>query len=373
MDYEGYPNHIQSVYTDDLNIIDIHNKVIENLEWEYNVLLNTLKHRLQELERVRDELLNSPILTLVRYQTIESQINDLKATINNIDNGKRLNQYIEKSRPHIDHYRDLTNKVVFNKEDPSKIQERLSIIDGYLNVVREFIKIDVIKKPITATKCSVCGLDLSTVYITDTLSYCPSCKVTLSMFNRTPNYSSPSVSKSKNNNYTDRKNFYKALLRFQGKQDVKKLPSDIFTKLDTYFRRYSLPTGEEIRKTRELNEKGQRKGTNLQMMIEAIRRIGESCYEDANLICRIYWGWELPDLTQYENMIMSDYDMFQKEFESIKGSRKSSLNTQLLLYRLLRKNNINVTEDQFKIVKTDSIRQYQEEIIDKIFKKLGWK
>jgi hypothetical protein len=371
-DFE-YPHQIMSVYTDDLNIIDIHDKVVKNLEWESTTMLSILRDRLQQLQSTRDQMLGSSDLTPLRYHTIQSDIDNIKNTIYNIENGKRLNQYIEKSRPYIDKYREMSNRVVFNKEDSYKIQERLTVIDGYLNVVRQYIKIDVIKKPVTASKCNVCGLDLSTVYISDSLGYCPSCKVTLNVFNRTPNYSTPSASKSKNNNYTDRKNFYKALLRFQGKQDVKKLPSDIFTKLDTYFRQYNLPIGEEIKKTRSINEKGQRDGTSLQMMIEAIRRVGESCYEDAHLICRIYWGWELPDLTQYENLIMSDYDAFQREFENIKGQRKSSLNTQLLLYRLLRKNNINVTEDQFKIVKTDTIRQYQEELIDRIFKKLGWK
>jgi hypothetical protein len=92
------------------------------------------------------------------------------------------------------------------------------------------------------------------------------------------------------------------------------------------------------------------------MMFKALSETNNSVfYEDVNLICHLYWGWLLPDISADEDQIMNDYDMTQDVFKKIPKDRRSSLNAQYRLWQHLRIRGYKYPIDDFKIVKTPDI------------------
>jgi hypothetical protein len=154
--------------------------------------------------------------------------------------------------------------------------------------------------------------------------------------------------------YEDRENFWKALQRFQGKQN-NHIPERLFKELDDYFVSFGLLTGKQICSL-ELTKKGTRGNTSRGMMFKALSETNNSVfYEDVNLICHLYWGWLLPDISSDEEQIMNDYDITQEVFKKIPKDRRSSLNAQYRLWQHLRIRGYKYPIDDFKIVKTPDI------------------
>src|SRR5581483_7244727 len=97
--------------------------------------------------------------------------------------------------------------------------------------------------------------------------------------------------------------------------------------------------------------RGRKANTNLVMMWKALHDINYSqLYEDAMLICHLYWGWILPDLSHIEEVILSDYDKTQKVYKSLDKLRSSSLGTQFRLFKHIQLRTNDCDIEDFKIV-----------------------
>jgi hypothetical protein len=282
----------------------------------------------------------------------------LKEEIAAIKQGEKYNSYMARAEPLVAKYKQYACNFSMSNNNDENV---LLTIYRYLDVLRDYVKVDIYQQVSSGNFCPWCGNSVEGMGD----SACPSCREHVVMVNKLPKRTSG------RNNYDDRNNFYRALVRFQGKQESK-LPDELFSHLDQYFKSYRLPTGD-IAKSRPLDERGRRVGTTFAMLITALKNLGYSqYYDDARLICRLYWGWTLPDLSPLEDKIMADYDAFQSVYRTRKNNRKSSLNTQLLLYYLLRRNGVPCYREDFKIITTHEICMAQEIMIKDIFKYLNW-
>ena len=79
---------------------------------------------------------------------------DLKAEIESIETGKKIEEYIEKTKDLIQKYKKLSSKIktiLFDEEKEdnklidAKGKEKLIIIDKYLEIAKKYIQIDVIR------------------------------------------------------------------------------------------------------------------------------------------------------------------------------------------------------------------------------------
>ena len=97
-------------------------------------------------------------------------------------------------------------------------------------------------------------------------------------------------------------------------------------------------------------------------MLDALLETGYSgCYEDINYIMNQYWGWDLPDVSHLEDLILSDYAKTQKVWKNmseLEKGRKSSISTQYRLYRHLQLRGHMCHPDEFKLPQPTSIRTY---------------
>lgn len=173
--------------------------------------------------------------------------------------------------------------------------------------------------------------------------------------------------------YVSRENFIKGLQRFQGKR-ARKLPVDMFERMDSYVKRFDLPVSEVVKKmnVRSDGKRGPKEFTR-RYMKSLLDELGyESYYNDINLITHLYWGWELPNLSMHEEQIKKDYDMAQSVFNDIPKDRQSSLVLPYQLYRHLRRVGYPCDIDDFDIVTTPEIRQSYESIWKEICRRLDW-
>lgn len=340
--------NINSVY----DIEQINDLVNKKIQYKVHSQIPSLNEKIKKL---KEEL--ESVRTQIEKTYLQNEIERIQKEINSLANKKiEYNKSVESIFQYIKEIKE-TKKCLTKKELQTLYSRFLNIIEFFLPEDIEF-EYD---KNSTKTKCFYCGCEK---FFSDTgIIYCSVCFTEIS-----PEISLYSI--NKNNTYSsyvyeERENFKKTIERFQGKQKIK-FPKDMFQKLDEYFRSYGLPTGEEVRNKKLKLDK--------ELLLRALsEKKFNKYYEDINLISNMYWGYELPDISHIENKLLEDYDKFNEVYRRIKKDRKSSLNTQFLLYKLLKRNGYPCSKSDFKLMKTHDIIEYHEEIYKRVCKELNWR
>jgi hypothetical protein len=347
---------LEKVFSENLDISELHEILMKKFDFEKEVKTKLL---LKEIE-IQKQKLNNNELYIIQVKMIESNIEKLKNEYNDIVNEKQKNKYLNLTKDLFIMYNQIGYKkkvISFNnkqikKEDLLNTQYRKKIIEMYLDIFKKFYRIYLIVRQNNKTICPVCQFDLSKLMEEDGI-ICPKCMAEKTVLIHTNIVSEVKYMNSKDG-YEDRENFWKALQRFQGKQN-NHIPDRLFKELDVYFQSFGLPIGKDI-SCLELSKKGTRGNTSRSMMFKSLSETNNSVfYEDVNLICHMYWGWLLPDISADENQIMNDYDTTQEIFKKIPKDRRSSLNAQYRLWQHLRIRGYRYPIDDFKIVKTPDI------------------
>ncbi|PCJ29245.1 MAG: hypothetical protein COA94_02180 [Rickettsiales bacterium] len=351
-------------YTNDINIKYIHTKVLSHFD---NFSTNKLTSELEDLKAMT--LTNMGIFVKVKERI--SAIEEEMATLSNF----KKEEYLKKSLRILNEY-DLVGPFIKHINfDNSEVEidpmfgVRHNIIYKYLDLVKPYIFVDVVRNVKVSNKCKSCKNCLDNLIPQDGTLTCNVCYANIPYVTKTQTCSY-NVTPSNHNNYKDKDNFEKAFNRYQGKQ-VDILPSNIVSVLDEYFKSVNIMIGDDVKKMSKAKIK---KETSRTMMFNALKCIGlSSHYEDINLICHIYWNWILPDVSDLEDTIMKDYDDSQEVFMSIKGEdRRSCLNVQYRLFRHLQIRGHECNHEDFKTITTGETFRYHQIMWEAICKELGW-
>ena len=379
---ENIPKSIDGTYTYDYNIFLIDEILRKKFKQEKKNNLVILRDKLREENKRISEKQN-----MIERKTSRKKIDKYQQDIERYENNIDENTYEKKARPLLDAYEKigpLSTVISFTSiekenneeipEDPDLQNYRHEIIFKYLECARKFIPINLVRELQNNNTCP-CGVSYDEVEIFEDdfgSSVCPNCGIERIKIVRVPFFSDGSRYNNSRNSYEDRANFEKVLLRFQGKQ-ITKPEKILYEKLDEYFISRGLSSSKEYHMMPLLSN-GKKAGTSKELMFESLAAIKCSgYYDDINLICNIFFGWKLPDISHLENAIMKDYDMFQKVYESLDlEGRKSSLNSQWKLYILLRRRNYPCKAKDFKIPRTPHILEYHKTITKKIYEILNW-
>ena len=377
---EDPPDLVRGTYTTDLNINKIHEAILCRFQY-FEASISRFKDQVDSLlDSTNDETKPENEIKL-----IHQQVEKLKAKIYDYENKISLKKYLNDSKPLLEKY----NKVASNsskgivyflknkeKEDNHIVNYRLKVIRDFLDVAKDYIRLEVSQKLMMKFNCPGCGMDLSNIFIDEDsgLSVCPSCGHEKESISHNSTYKDAlRVNSGNRNNYDDCENFRKALHRFQGKQHNRP-PVKLYEQLDAYFIKIKKPIGSEILKLPQ-SEDGRKKGTSREMMFEALADTNNSAfYDDINLILHIYWGWELPNISHLEERIMEDYINTQQVYNSIlKKDRNASLNIQFRLYVHLKAVGYPCTKDDFKIQTSRDSLIFHNEVWKEMCEKTGIK
>ena len=351
---DDVPDNLSVSYVNDFNLLRVHETILRKLKAESSTIENLEDELSWELE-----IIQKPQIIIERNKTLK-RIRTIEAEIEAIQHGTKIDDYLCKAEPMIEEYKKLVpqkRKIDFaakeeeetleEEENNPKYRKKMRLISRYLEFAKKYIKINITQKKKNVNKCG-CGCNLSDVPIDNFgTQICPECKTERYIvgFNL---YKSDTL--ASRNDYSDRDNFEKALMRYQGKQ-VDKIPDTLFGDLDGYFASRCKPLSKEI-KDISLNRRGRKPSTDLPMLYKALLAAGySSLYEDANLIAHRYWGWKLPDVTHLESIIMEDYEKTQRIYNMLQKERSSSLGTQFRLFKHLELRGHPCSIGDFKVVK----------------------
>lgn len=392
------PENVEGVYKYDFNLVDIHDVILKKFDHQKNYEIVTLEQMLLKEKEKSKEYQNmvDRKATLKNIERIEDRIKQIK-------NNSGFDHYINKISPLIEEYNlmgtlskivSFATKKDIPVEEPDELPEtpevqekRHQIIYDFIEVARKYIDLDIIRENKVGNVCQTCHQKLEDIDMDETedsgIIICPNCNTEKISVVRSRFYKDNDRTNNSGNNYEDRTNFLKVLMRYQGKQPDKP-PSELYIKLEHYFSSNKLPKisidgGEPVYVTSEyirnmpLNSEDEKDGTNRSLMCMALRDIGCSGYYDhLNIILNEMWGWKLDDVTHLEDQIMNDYDESQRVYEIIPKDRKSSLNSQFRLYKHLRRLKHHCKSKNFRIPTTPDILEFHENLWSKICEMLSW-
>lgn len=100
-------------------------------------------------------------------------------------------------------------------------------------------------------------------------------------------------------------------------------------------------------------------------------------YEDIHLIYHQITGKPLDDISHLEEALMTDFDTLSKLYDeeyikTKKIARKNFINTQYVLYQLLRRHKYPCKKSDFTFLKTLERKNFHDEVCSYLFQKLGW-
>lgn len=392
------PYKVEGTYKYDFNILDIHNLIIKRFRHQKDHEIKELEERLRAEERKINQRQN-----MVERKASLRVIENLKKKMTDILTDRSFQEYIQKITPLINSYTllgSISKIISFAKnkrndendedeipEDPEAQYRRHQLILDFIEIARKYIQIDLIREVKEGNNCPACGIKLDDSMSSmddEGISFCPNCGIEKISVVRTRFYQDNARTNNSGNNYEDRANFKKVLMRYQGKQPDK--PSvELYTKLTKYFIENEIPkidlkedgirrfvSPEDIR-AMPINMEGEKTGTSRSLMYKALKETGNSdFYDHINVILNEMWGWQLPDVSHLEDQIMEDYDTSQRVYEILPKDRKSSLNSQFRLFKHLRRLGHYCRSKDFRIPTTHDILEFHNTMWAKMCEVLGW-
>jgi hypothetical protein len=176
-----------------------------------------------------------------------------------------------------------------------------------------------------------------------------------------------------NNKYTyDRRSHFRdCIFQFQGKQNVtihKNVYNDIMKRLLSHG--IIPPDYQQLRKEIAFEKVTKE---HIYIFLKDTKYVKH--YEDNVLIYHTLTGKSVPDISYLEEDLMNDFDILVEHYDKkYKNSsdRKNFINTQYVLYQLLKRHKYPCQKEDFNILKTIDRKYYHDEICSELFSELGW-
>ena len=368
---EDLPNKISATYTEDYNIKYVDSVIRKKLQQDKYTRLKDLHNQYKNLEA-----LNQTPQKFIDKTYTQTAMTKLQIEISAIESGENLEKYNDLVHDILAEYlkyEGLVKTIMLDKDKEARPQplnngtrHRLFLIEKYLEIASHYIDIDIIRVADSVVdSCSFCGASLAKIATSEEGTIrCQECQtehdiVILAKLAK----DSARISVSNTTDDESIENFLRAFDRYQGIR-CEYPHESLYEELDEYFIRNDRPIGSVIREL-PLNNRGRRGDTNHKMLWSALSAIAHSeHYENANLIGHIYWGWEIPDVTNFRETIINQYNKTQKVFYQIPSEvrgRNSSLGTQYRLWRHLQLIGHICHPDEFKIAENpESLRTHNK-------------
>ena len=160
------------------------------------------------------------------------------------------------------------------------------------------------------------------------------------------------------NSYSRVNHFYDCMKRYQGKNRLRMKEEDI-EHIENYFRQNYSPetiTRPEVERVCKMLGKKSAKGNESALL----RRLNPKA---------------LDDISHLKTNLLGDFKVFSKEYDILARndlSRKKFLDSQLVLFHILRKRGHDCRPKNFTMIRTDDRKRAHNEICKLIFERLGW-
>ena len=343
-------------YDEETDIHEIHRYVLE----EFQVAAKQIPRLTKEIQDLTLKL-TSGQLRVVDAKQFQSAIEKLQKEIQLRISEEKSKEYLERVSPILEEWALLREKEgpYFKFGEEKKFSPaKLSLIRSFIQVATEYSHLDLTLKPIlTSGVCPYCRRPFEDE---DGKIVCYECGLYQDLLTHEAEFSDlPRINGASNNNYVNRETFLKALCYFQGKQKVD-FPPELWIVFDDHC------AFNHVHKAT----------LNYEQTRPMFKSIGYSgFFDDINLFLFMHQEIrrKLPDVSEYEALIIQDYDQFSQKYAEIKGDeRDSALNAWYLLYILCRRRRIPCSRSDLKMPDTPAIRISNDNIARRVFEALDW-
>ncbi len=354
------------------NLLDIHQSIVDSFTDE-EALLPSLYQRQQELQHFLSESVNVAQLS----DTLTTEATDLSRRIHAIESKENLYFYLLKVSPLIERYYTELSKPVelnFMGESSNIDQTQLhTLYNEYIQLVQhlypkqEFTPLDIKRE------CATCSnVQEKIIQSTNTVA-CSNCGTEHEQVKFTFSYKDTDrINISSKYTYDRRLHFKECMNQFQGKQNSTIKPV-VYEKLIEQLVLHGIVSSDE-----SIPKQERFKNVTKSQIILFLKEIHCSHhYEDLNLIYHQITGKKLEDITHLEKVLLEDFDILSKLYDeeyikTKKITRKNFINTQYVLYQLLRRHKYPCKKTDFTFLKTLERKSFHDEVCSHLFKILGW-
>jgi len=356
----------------DIDILAIHQDILKKFKEDESNLPNY--H--QKLNRITESLELPNLLHKTRTQ-LENNLTDLNEKIADIENKISYNFYIMETTEILNTYKNLlTNPVKINfmgKTSNNNIDKDQLII-SYYQIAQKYINLNIeisskkIEKIIcTSPECN----NTKNVDIVENNYVCTSCGTMLGIVSNFSSYKDVErVNMATKYTYDRKIHFRDCINQFQGKQNAT-IDQKVYDRLIEQFVLHGLLIeGDCI----------QKRCTNItkEHIYIFLKETGYSKhYEDIVLIHVVLTGQKPDDLSNLEPQLLDDFDTLtnaydQKYRKNNQIDRKNFINTQYVLFQLLRRHKYPCKRSDFNILKTIDRKSFHDDVCKSLFEQLGW-
>lgn len=306
-----------------------------------------------------------------KKKELNNELLKLTTKISELENNDPFTEYICITQKIIDEYMKLltipVNISFFKKNNEnSEIEEKKEcLLDQFLNIAKKYISIKTFKRETVRKVSCECGNNNDFTHTENTIT-CEICGMEINIYTIQTNFKDiDRVNLNQKYKYSKRVYFRDTVNRYEGKQN-KKIEKDVYDDLEQWFVKHNLLTENE-----NFHKKHSR--ITKEHIYMSLSETGHNLhYEDINLIHYQFTGVSCPDISNIRTELFEDFDKVMTIYDSLQTDRINSLNSQYILYQLLRRRKIKVNESYFGMLKTrDRLIDY-DEIYKQICLKLEW-
>lgn len=342
----------------------------------------------QQLEDLKSALRSSKDLSHRSTKNLEDSIEKLTKKIYNIEQEIDKQYYTSESIPIIMEYEEILKtpvKINFMGKKPKCNRKNKEITDKYISVASKYKNIPIQHKEKSYKMiCPNCK-NKKDFEMDDNVYACIHCGCQQEDITHTSSYKDiDRVNISAKYTYDRTIHFRDAMNQHQAKQNCT-IDHQIFKDLEVEFESHHLLVGNN----NTPREKRFSKITK-QHIYDFLKELGRSKhtqsekqfytkhYENVNLIHFNFTGKPADDIGYLEDDLMNDFSQLIELYDKIykqdddKMNRKNFLNTQHILYQLLRNRKHKCNKEDFNMLKTNDRKCFHDEICENLFSRLGW-
>ena len=356
------------IFSIDRQIKDSWNKKKEDIE--------SIDTQIQDLEDIKNTNEN---MSLHVVRDVDEKINKLKQKKEDIKNINTIqNFYIMDFSDLIEQYKYLIpTKISFmgkSKKPSNELSKSyLEILNKYDIEYKEFEYLIEKNKKVEKRFCS-CGVSSFINQTEQNLEICENCGKQEEKSYKSLSYKDISrINMSSKYSYERKIHFKDCINQFQGKQNST-IDEKVFKNLEEQFERHGLLVGIE----KDTPKKERFQNITKEHVLLFLKENGQSKhYEDVILIYHKMTGRKVDDISHLENQLMEDFakisNLYDKKFKFTgKIERKSFINTQYILFQLLRRHKYHCKKEDFNMLKTLDRKSFHDDIVKELFEYLNF-
>ncbi len=331
------------------------------------------------------KMINSNSITLSTTQILTLEKNALETLIEELTSKTIFCFYERDTCDILQNYKTLLSKPIkmsFMTKTVHNNTEKIEYISRYIKIVKEhydsfgFSFLEKICPPQVDTKrktCHSCNLPVNCDVIDGRTSICVHCGLEEELFGSASSYKDANrVNVTSKYTYERKIHFKDCMNQYQGKQNAT-IPDKCYSDIIHQLAIHGLLIGNDTTPKEVRFAKVQK--SHIYMFLKETNWAKH--YEDVNLIFHNITGKKLDDISHLEAKLLDDFDelssAYDRKFKQInKIDRKSFINTQYVLFQLLRRHKHPCKEEDFNMLKTLDRKSFLDDICSQLFEELSW-